>query len=145
MPETKKRQINAAGTRSQPLRMQTKGRHGQVTFERMKSASKSDLQEFTVVSMFSGCGGMDLGFIGGFEVFGCHCSRLPYRIIWANEHNRPVTDVMTSGRICLWKHGLRSFQRSVRHVKRVYLEPGDYEPLAKGRQSLKINSYGGDS
>jgi len=141
MPETKKRQINAAGTRSQPLRMQTKGGHGQVTFERMKSASKSDLQEFTVVSMFSGCGGMDLGFIGGFEVFGRHCSRLPYRIIWANEHNRPVTDVMTSGRISC----LRSFQPSVRLVKRVYLEPGDYEPLAKGRQSLKINSYGGDS
>lgn len=43
--------------------------------------------EFKVVSMFSGCGGMDLGFIGGFEVFGRHYSRLPFRIVWANEHN----------------------------------------------------------
>ncbi|MDR3566611.1 MAG: DNA cytosine methyltransferase [Syntrophobacteraceae bacterium] len=44
-------------------------------------------QEFSVVSMFSGCGGMDLGFIGGFEVFGRYYGKLPFRIIWANEHN----------------------------------------------------------
>lgn len=42
---------------------------------------------FDVVSMFSGCGGMDLGFRGGFEVFGRFYERLPFRIIWANEHN----------------------------------------------------------
>jgi len=44
-------------------------------------------QEYTVVSMFSGCGGMDLGFLGGFEVFGRKYERLPFRIVWANEHN----------------------------------------------------------
>jgi DNA (cytosine-5)-methyltransferase 1 len=44
-------------------------------------------REYTVVSMFSGCGGMDLGFIGGFEVFGRKYERLPFRIVWANEHN----------------------------------------------------------
>lgn len=37
--------------------------------------------------MFSGCGGMDLGFLGGFEIFDRHYERLPFRIIWANEHN----------------------------------------------------------
>ena len=37
--------------------------------------------------MFSGCGGMDLGFLGGFEVFGRPYDRLPFEIIWANEHN----------------------------------------------------------
>jgi len=40
-----------------------------------------------VVSMFSGCGGMDLGFLGGFEVFGRLYARLPFEIVWANEHN----------------------------------------------------------
>ena len=44
-------------------------------------------KEFEVVSMFSGCGGMDLGFIGGFDVFGRKYDRLPFRIVWANEHN----------------------------------------------------------
>jgi len=37
--------------------------------------------------MFSGCGGMDLGFLGGFRVFGRSYKRLPFRIVWANEHN----------------------------------------------------------
>jgi DNA (cytosine-5)-methyltransferase 1 len=43
--------------------------------------------QFTIVSMFSGCGGMDLGFLGGFEVYGRHYSRLPFQVVWANEHN----------------------------------------------------------
>lgn len=41
----------------------------------------------TVVSLFSGCGGMDLGFIGGFRVFGRRYRRLPFEIIWANDSN----------------------------------------------------------
>ena len=40
-----------------------------------------------VVSMFSGCGGMDLGFTGGFVVFGRDYSRLPFEIAWANDVN----------------------------------------------------------
>ncbi len=41
----------------------------------------------TVVSMFSGCGGMDLGFRGGFEVFGRRYRSLPFEIVWANDLN----------------------------------------------------------
>lgn len=40
---------------------------------------------FNVVSLFSGCGGMDLGFRGGFEVFGKCFDRLPFNITWAND------------------------------------------------------------
>lgn len=43
--------------------------------------------KFSVVSMFSGCGGMDLGFQGGFTVLGHEYDRLPFAVIWANEHN----------------------------------------------------------
>jgi len=35
--------------------------------------------------MFSGCGGMDLGFMGGFKVFGRHYQSLPFQIAWAND------------------------------------------------------------
>lgn len=42
---------------------------------------------FTVVSMFSGCGGMDLGFTGGFEIFGRRYRSLPFEIVWANDTN----------------------------------------------------------
>ena len=41
--------------------------------------------EKTIVSLFSGCGGMDLGFLGGFEFMGKTYDRLPYRIEFAND------------------------------------------------------------
>lgn len=44
----------------------------------------------SVVSMFSGCGGMDLGFLGGFEVFGQRYEALPFEIVWANDISEPA-------------------------------------------------------
>lgn len=41
----------------------------------------------TVVSLFSGCGGMDLGFTGGFDFLGRHYDETGFDIIWANELN----------------------------------------------------------
>ena len=40
-----------------------------------------------VVSLFSGCGGMDLGFKGGFDFLEQRYSKLPFEITWANELN----------------------------------------------------------
>jgi DNA (cytosine-5)-methyltransferase 1 len=44
-------------------------------------------RNYTIVSMFSGCGGMDLGFTGGFEIFGRRYRSLPFEIVWANDSN----------------------------------------------------------
>lgn len=44
--------------------------------------------EHTVVSMFSGCGGMDLGFRGGFSTLGRLYEKHPFKIIWANDYNQ---------------------------------------------------------
>lgn len=44
-------------------------------------------KKFTVISLFSGCGGMDLGFNGGFNFLGKHYSERPFDIIWANDIN----------------------------------------------------------
>lgn len=38
-----------------------------------------------VCSLFSGAGGSDLGFVGGFDHLGIHFERLPYRIVWSND------------------------------------------------------------
>jgi DNA (cytosine-5)-methyltransferase 1 len=47
-----------------------------------------DKQEpINVVSLFSGCGGMDLGFSGGFEFLGTKYRKTNFNIIWANEIN----------------------------------------------------------
>ena len=44
-----------------------------------------EVSRHTVVSLFSGCGGMDLGFVGGFQFAGKHYNRLPFEIVWAND------------------------------------------------------------
>lgn len=49
--------------------------------------SAQDSSPFTVVSLFSGCGGMDLGFKGGFTFLGKHYPKQPFNLIWANELN----------------------------------------------------------
>jgi DNA (cytosine-5)-methyltransferase 1 len=60
--------------------------------ERGQLVNKSEysgdkISNFSVVSLFSGCGGMDLGFLGGFSVFGRHYAKNPFFIKWANEIN----------------------------------------------------------
>ena len=55
--------------------------------EKAASAYGSPKRRFSVISLFSGCGGMDLGFKGGFEFLGQKYSRLPFEIVWANDLN----------------------------------------------------------
>lgn len=56
-------------------------------------------REKRVVSMFSGCGGLDLGFLGGFKYLGRIYDRLPFRIIWANDNNESACET--------YRHNLR--------------------------------------
>ncbi len=46
-------------------------------------------QSFKVVSLFSGCGGLDVGFMGGFDVFEGQYkksfSKTSFDVIWAND------------------------------------------------------------
>jgi DNA (cytosine-5)-methyltransferase 1 len=51
------------------------------------SDSATMAKEYTVISMFSGCGGMDLGFHGGFAFLGRRYERHPFKIVWANDYN----------------------------------------------------------
>jgi DNA (cytosine-5)-methyltransferase 1 len=44
-------------------------------------------KKISVVSLFSGCGGMDLGFNGGFNFLGEDYAKTQFEIIWANELN----------------------------------------------------------
>lgn len=46
----------------------------------------------SVVSLFSGCGGMDLGFVGGFPFAGKYYHRLPFEIVWANDVNQAAAE-----------------------------------------------------
>ncbi|MFK8011115.1 MAG: DNA cytosine methyltransferase [Marinicellaceae bacterium] len=43
------------------------------------------MKKLKVVSLFSGCGGLDLGFQGGFDFLGKHYSQTDFEVVWAND------------------------------------------------------------
>ncbi|QPI46236.1 DNA cytosine methyltransferase [Weissella paramesenteroides] len=51
------------------------------------------IKPFKVVSLFSGCGGMDLGFQGDFDFLGKHFDKNPFDIIFANDIFKQAADM----------------------------------------------------
>ncbi len=49
------------------------------------------MADYKVVSLFSGCGGLDLGIEGGFSYLGKYYDKNPFKIIWANDINEKAT------------------------------------------------------
>lgn len=49
-------------------------------------------KKLNVVSLFSGCGGMDLGFTGGFDFLGDTYAKNPYEIVFANDIFKQAAD-----------------------------------------------------
>ena len=47
---------------------------------------------YSVISLFSGCGGMDLGFAGGFWFGGRYYDELPFNVVWANDVSEKACD-----------------------------------------------------
>lgn len=49
------------------------------------------MKDYKVVSLFSGCGGLDLGIEGNFDYLGNHYAKNPFKVIWANDINEKAT------------------------------------------------------
>lgn len=47
--------------------------------------TKKNLKRYSVVSLFSGCGGLDLGFRGGFTANGKKYDKRNFQLLWAND------------------------------------------------------------
>lgn len=45
-------------------------------------------KRYSIVSLFAGCGGLDLGFVGGFTSLGKKYAKHNFKITWANEINK---------------------------------------------------------
>jgi len=52
----------------------------------------SKTKKYKVVSLFAGCGGLDLGLTGGFEFLGKKYSKRNFEIIWANDIDQNACD-----------------------------------------------------
>lgn len=46
---------------------------------------KNSKRTYSVVSLFSGCGGLDLGFVGGFRFLKDNYHKNNFKVIWAND------------------------------------------------------------
>ena len=44
--------------------------------------------QYRVVSLFSGCGGLDLGLLGGFTVFDKRYKKRKFDLVWANDFDK---------------------------------------------------------
>ena len=44
--------------------------------------------QYRVVSLFSGCGGFDLGILGGFIVFDKKYKKRKFDLVWANDFDK---------------------------------------------------------
>lgn len=51
------------------------------------------MKKLKVASMFCGCGGMDLGILGGFEYLGKKYAKLPYEIVYALDNDEYCTKI----------------------------------------------------
>lgn len=52
-----------------------------------------NIKPLNIVSLFSGAGGMDLGFIGGFDYLNNHYAKNPYNIVFANDIFKQAADI----------------------------------------------------
>ena len=48
---------------------------------------------YSVASLFSGCGGLDLGFVGGFKHFSYCIPKLPFNIVFSNDIDKDAVAV----------------------------------------------------
>lgn len=53
--------------------------------ETIQTDTVNNARTLRVVSLFSGCGGMDLGFRGNFSIFNSHYEKNPYEIVFSND------------------------------------------------------------
>ena len=58
---------------------------GLPVFAPVKSERKTGC--YRIASLFAGCGGMDLGFVGGFDFLGNKFAQTGFEVVWANELN----------------------------------------------------------
>ena len=69
---------------------------------------------YRVASLFSGCGGMDLGCEGGFEYLGKTYNRLNTEVVYAMDFDKPICDIYNS-----------NFQNTCCHQDINFLESDD--------------------
>lgn len=69
-----------------------------------------------IVSLFSGCGGLDLGFMGGFDFMGKSYPELPTEIIFANDFDIDAVTCYNSNPLLIKKNHSKCLLKDIRSV-----------------------------
>lgn len=77
----------------------------ELNFRSLKPAFKEE-KTFKVVSLFSGCGGLDLGFNGDFDFRNLHFKKNKFNVEFANDIDAAAEFVYNSNQIFFGKHKL---------------------------------------
>lgn len=72
--------------------------------------------EYKVVSLFSGCGGLDLGFTGGFKFMEKEFEKLPTKIVFANDFDKDASTCYNSNSL-LNTDGTKCLLEDIRNIK----------------------------
>lgn len=75
----------------------------------------AETQKFKICSLFTGCGGMDLGAIGGFDFQGKKYKRLPTEIVFSNDIDTDATTVYNAN-LKLFHHKEEAILGDVREI-----------------------------
>lgn len=82
--------------------------------KREKTKSKSS--PYRIVSLFSGCGGLDLGFIGGFDYLGRHFRKNDVNIVFANDFDCDATTCYNSNPLLTSEENSKCLLADIRSV-----------------------------
>jgi len=95
--------------------------------------NKNIIGKYPVVSLFSGCGGLDLGFKGGFTVMGKKYSEKKFNILWSNDFDEKA---------CLTFS--KNFKEPIVHADIVQILKGNYpDPFSPRMPEKAIVVLGG--
>ncbi len=70
---------------------------------------------YRIASLFSGCGGLDLGFTGGFDFMGISYPKLPTEIVFANDFDKDATMCYNSNPL-LTNNGSECILKDIRMI-----------------------------
>lgn len=73
------------------------------------------IMKLKIASLFSGCGGLDLGFSGGFEFYGKTFKKLNTKIVFANDFDKDAATCYNSNPL-LVKDGAKCILEDIRNV-----------------------------
>ncbi len=71
--------------------------------------------KFKIASLFSGCGGLDLGFSGGFSFYDKNFERLDTEVVFANDFDKDAATCYNSNPL-LTEHGSKCRLEDIRNI-----------------------------